>query len=313
MYVRKLKRAWIGQSAAKPRTAERSTTIHYGVAQQAYGCAKRQTPRTGEDMVWSLSKGRVILGCVQCYYISKGNIVEKFIDLTGQTFGKLTVITRTDNDKYGRAVWICDCACGNKKVVAGKLLRSGHTQSCGCLNGEVNSKRSFKDRTGDRFGNLVVMSRAQDYVAPNGKRHVRWLCKCDCGKETVVDVCQLVGGDTKSCGCLKEEKLKNGNRKHGGRKDRLYKVYANMKTRCYNVNSEDYKYYGGRGITICDEWLADYAEFKRWAYKNGYDENAPHGLCTIDRIDVDGNYEPNNCRWVDMSMQSKNRRNVIKQ
>lgn len=100
-------------------------------------------------------------------------------------------------------------------------------------------------------------------------------------------------------------------KKHGGCYDRLYKVYANIKNRCYNENSNDYQYYGARGIKICAEWLNDYTAFKKWAYANGYNDSAQYGQCTIDRIDVNGNYEPSNCRWVSMSIQSKNRRNVI--
>lgn len=235
----------------------------------------------------------------------------KPIDLTGQKFGRLTVISRAGNDKDGRAKWLCRCDCGNERRILGKSLRNGHTQSCGCLNKEVNSKRSFVDHTGERFGRLVVLGRAEDYIAPNGKHHVRWRCLCDCGNETIVDVCELVGGGTKSCGCLHEEMIHSGRVKHGGRHDRLYKVYANMKNRCYNCNSNDYQYYGGRGIKICDEWLSDYGAFRDWALSNGYDSNAERGKCTIDRIDVDGNYEPSNCRWTDMATQSRNRRNVI--
>lgn len=235
----------------------------------------------------------------------------KPIDLTGQTFGRLTVLRRAHNNKDGRAMWLCVCECGNERIVPGKCLRNGHTKSCGCMNKEIVGERSIKDYTGERFGRLVALSRADDYISPSGTRHVQWLCRCDCGNETVVDVCQLVGGKTKSCGCLHKEKLETGNVVHGGRKDRLYKVYANMKNRCYNKNSKDYPYYGGRGICICEEWLDNYSAFKEWAYRSGYDESACKGECTIDRIDVDGDYSPKNCRWVDMATQSRNRRNVI--
>ena len=233
------------------------------------------------------------------------------IDLTGQRFGRFFVIKRVQNNKDGRAMWLCRCDCGNERVVPGKSLRNGHTQSCGCLNKERISEASLIDHTEERFGMLTVLSRSDDYVAPNGKRHVTWRCRCDCGKETIVDACMLVTGRTKSCGCLVAESARSRFTTHGGRKDRLYKTFANMKNRCYNENSTDYMYYGARGIKLCDEWLNDYSAFKKWAYENGYDDKAKHGECTIDRIDVNGNYEPSNCRWVSMSVQSKNRRNVI--
>lgn len=233
----------------------------------------------------------------------------KLIDLTGQSFGRLTVISRAQNNKDGRAMWLCRCSCGNQVVVLGKCLRNGHTKSCGCLNKDIVSEQCLVDRTGEQFGRLTVIARASDYIAPNKKRHVRWLCRCECGNEVVVDVCGLVRGTTKSCGCLRKET--RGNLKYGGCHDRLYRVFSNMKYRCYNTKSDHFKYYGGRGIKVCDEWKNDYAAFKRWALSSGYDENANRGDCTIDRIDVNGNYEPNNCRWVDMTVQSRNRRNVI--
>lgn len=235
------------------------------------------------------------------------------IDITGQVFGRLTVLRRVENDKYSRAVWECRCECGNIPTVSGKQLRSGKTKSCGCLCRENASKRSLKDRTGQRYGMLLVISRADDYVAPNGNHHVMWLCKCDCGNEVVVDTCSLhrTNKYVKSCGCLKSRITGLAHTTHGGRKDRLYKVYANMKNRCYNPNATDYRYYVGRGIQICNEWLNDYQSFKDWANSSGYDPFAEKGKCTIDGIDVNGDYSPDNCRWVDMATQSRNRRNVI--
>lgn len=229
-------------------------------------------------------------------------------DLKGLRFSRLTVIERVENDRNGRARWLCKCDCGNTKEVAGKSLLTGHTRSCGCLNKDAISKASMIDLCNEKFGLLTVVERAEDYVSPKGKHHVRWLCKCDCGGTSIVSTNQLRSGKTKSCGCLLR---RGGHTIHGGRYDRLYSVYANMKNRCYNANSQDYKYYGDRGVTICEDWLNNYLLFKDWAYKNGYDDSAEFGKCTLDRIDVDGQYCPENCRWVDMKVQSNNRRNVI--
>lgn len=135
----------------------------------------------------------------------------------------------------------------------------------------------------------------------------RWICECDCGTVKDVPGSELVRGASKSCGCYKSEKAANAHRKHDGKGTRLYNVWTSMNNRCRNKNERTYKYYGGRGISVCEEWQ-DFGNFKKWAYENGYDETAKRGDCTIDRIDNNGNYEPSNCRWVSMKVQRMNAR-----
>ena len=164
------------------------------------------------------------------------------------------------------------------------------------------------DLTGERYGRLTVIERAQN--TKSGR--VAWLCKCDCGKITAASSNDLRRGKTISCGCLKKEKSAKhcieDFKTHGETNSRLFRVWANIKKRCNNPHYKGFKDYGGRGISICEEWNNDYCTFKEWAITNGYDETAPRGKCTIDRIDNNGNYEPNNCRWVDMKVQNRNKR-----
>ncbi len=218
-------------------------------------------------------------------------------DLTGQRFGRLTVIERADN-KGTKTRWLCQCDCGNKVIKEGSNLKNGDTKSCGCLRNEKTSKRSLKDLTGKKFGMLTVLRRTDNF----GK-NTMWLCICDCGKETVTCGGRLVNGTTRSCGCLKH--LSYGIT-HGKSDTRLYHIWPSMKSRCLTETCHAYELYGGRGITVCDEWLHDFQTFYDWAMANGYAEDL-----TIDRIDVNGNYEPSNCRWADRSTQGYNKRNTI--
>ena len=155
------------------------------------------------------------------------------------------------------------------------------------------------DITGKRYGKLIAIKR----VGSIGNTSL-WLCQCDCGKSHTVRLSNLTSGNTKSCGCLKNEQLLTS----GSAYEKLYKSWLRMKQRCFDKNTKDYKNYGGRGITVCDEWIHDYENFRNWAYSNGYDDTLSGLKCSLDRIDVNGNYEPNNCRWVDVKVQMNNTR-----
>lgn len=158
----------------------------------------------------------------------------------------------------------------------------------------------YIDLTGQRFGRFAVLSRNAE--KSDIKKHSYFNCICDCGKHTIVASGDLKSGSSKSCGCLTKEVIISRNTKHGDKHSKLYNVWGAIKARCCNITNKAYPNYGGRGIDICDEWL-EFQAFKDWAMNNGYDK----GL-SIDRINNDGNYEPNNCRWTTRKVQTNNTR-----
>ncbi len=162
--------------------------------------------------------------------------------------------------------------------------------------------KSYKhDLTGQRFGRLTVLE-----FVPNDKPSSYWKCKCDCGNTSIVWCGNLKNGTTKSCGCWNRERAFATHLKHGKYHTRLRRIWQQIKDRCNNSKTKIYKYYGGRGITVCDEWKNDFQAFYDWAMTNGYSDSL-----TIDRINYNGNYEPSNCRWVDMTIQNRNKKNNI--
>ena len=216
-------------------------------------------------------------------------------DLTGQKFGRLTVISFSEK-RGAHYFWECECECRKMKIVRSDCLTSGSTKSCGCL-----TRFKAKDLKGQRFGYLVVLQDA----GRNKYGDVLWKCRCDCGEEYLVKSVNLTHGFVKSCGCMTSKMIRDKNKGHGLCDTKLYSVWGGMKSRCYNPRNREYDNYGGRGIKVCDEWKNNFVKFYEWSMNNGFSEDL-----TIDRIDVDKDYSPDNCRWITNKEQQRNKRNT---
>ena len=221
-------------------------------------------------------------------------MTRKLKDLCGTRFGKLLVQKEVER-RNGYRYWLCLCDCGSEITAYQGNLSNGGTKSCGC----ISIGRPINDLTDKKFNFLKVIALSPKRTSIGG---TLWVCSCDCGKLTTVAQSALVNGDTKSCGCYRSSRMSEQNTKHGMTNTPEWMSWSAMLSRCYNENSIGYKNYGGRGIIVCERW--------RNSFENFYIDMGirPSADYTLDRKDVNGNYEPNNCRWLDRLSQTRNTR-----
>lgn len=226
-----------------------------------------------------------------------------FEEYIGKKYGKMKIVGLNHINKNGEPIFDCQCDCGSKNFQSSLVKLESGKNICQCS--------SKKDLTGQRFGRLLVVKLADksQWKYLTGKRKVSWICKCDCGNEVIKSTADLCYLGTKSCGCISKEK------QHFACKSPIHRTWNTMMTRCYNQNHEFYYLYGGRGVDVCDEWKGSnpkgFSNFYDWAMKSGYEEHFMsngRNFLTLDRIDTDKGYSPDNCRWIPNKEQQNNKR-----
>lgn len=224
----------------------------------------------------------------------------RLLDLTGQVFGRLTVLRKVVTGNRRQSCWLCRCVCGNEVIIrAAHLVGQGtKTKSCGCL------KKSLGLLSGQKFGRYTVVRKASPAEEPATHKGTYWLCRCECTNERMVRADGLKSGKILSCGCLHREEMVRRITKHGKCEHRLYVTWCLMRSRCNNPYATGYDRYGGRGIYVCPQWEVSFANFLR-DMESTWQEGK-----TLDRKDNQGPYAPWNCRWATPKEQLKNTRPV---